>query len=515
MVRPMRIGFRRLYSRYAVIRDHALSVTVCVAITLIALFLGDFLDLANIVMLFLLAVVLIAWRGGRSPAVMAAFLSVALFDFFFVPPRFSFAVSDFQYVVTFVVMLSVALIIGQLTARLRRQAALASIREQRTGALYEMALQLSGAVTREQTAEIAANLLGRTFNLRAVLLLADREDRLSVIPRGGPVFVPLSAELARLAYDEGKPSTFDRISYFPLRAPMRTRGVLVVAPDDATATVHENQRQLLETVASLLAIVIERVHYVEVAHEALLNVESERLRNSLLSALSHDLRTPLTALIGLADSLTITKPVLSPPQRETAALIRDQALRMSHFVHNILDMARLQSGAVQLRKEWQPLEEVVGSSLKSVETYLGERVVKTALPADLPLLEFDAVLIERVLFNLLDNAAKYSPASGEILIAARRRGAFVEVSVADQGPGLVPGSETSVFDKFMRGNPQSNIPGVGLGLAISRAIVEAHGGRIWATNRAGGGAEFVFALPVGNPPAIDAAFVEGIERETP
>lgn len=497
------------------VRRYALALIVCAAVTLLAFSIRGWFELTNIVMLFLLGVGLVAWGCGRGPAVMAAFLSVALFDFFFVPPHFSFSVSDAQYLVTFAVMLSVALIIGQLTAQLRRVAVLASNREQRTRALYEMARKLSGAVTREQTADIAARFLEESLGMRIALLLADRKDALNLAPKTGLMSDDFSADLARAIYDGADPSVFDRIAYLPLRAPMRMRGVMVATPCLENDEEYTSHRRLLETVASMIAIVVERIHYVEVAGEALLTIESERLRNTILSALSHDLRTPLTALVGLADTLTVAKPPLPQPQQRMAETIRDQSLRMSNLVHNLLDMARLNAGTVKLRKEWQPLEEVVGSSLKSVEMILHGRTVTTHLPADLPLLELDAVLIERVLVNLLDNAAKYSSATGEIAIGAHRAGEFVEVSVADEGSGLSPGAEMRIFEKFVRGDSESGTPGVGLGLAICRAVVETHGGTIRAKNRASRGAEFIFTLPIGNPPRIDEAVIERFERSNP
>jgi two-component system sensor histidine kinase KdpD len=234
-----------------------------------------------------------------------------------------------------------------------------------------------------------------------------------------------------------------------------------------------------------------------------MQVVSERLRSSILSALSHDVRTPLTALVGLADSLALAKPVLPQAQRESAEAIRDQALQLSGMVGNLLDMARLNAGGVKFRKEWQPLEEVVGSSIKLLGKALARHVVSVRLPADLPLLEFDAVLIERVLCNLLENAAKYSPPGTSIVVSARQLGGLVEISVCDRGPGIAPGQDADIFAMFVRGRRESAQPGVGLGLAICRAIVEAHGGSIVAAGAAGGGACFSFTLPVGTPPTVE------------
>ncbi len=271
-------------------------------------------------------------------------------------------------------------------------------------------------------------------------------------------------------------------------------------PSPRDLLVPEQKRQL-DTFAALAAIALERVHYVEVAQKALLRMESERLRNSLLSALSHDLRTPLASLVGLAESLALTRPPLSGAQQESAQAIADEARRMSALVNNLLEMARIESGEVKLRRQWQPFEEVVGSALKSAQAALARHPVTVSVPSTLPLIEFDATLIERVLYNLLENAAKYTPAGTPITIAAEISAGNLVVTVSDAGPGIPHGQEELIFEKFTRGSRESTAPGVGLGLAISRAIVDAHRGIIRAANNPAGGASFSFTLPLGNPPA--------------
>ena len=488
-------------------RNYSLAFVACAVTTAVAAPLSEYFDLANIVMLFLLTVLLVAVRLGRGPAVVAAFLSVALFDFFFVPPQLSFAVNDVQYLLTFAVMLAVALITGQLTAGLRQQAELASIKEQRTRALYEMARELAGALTTGQVAEISRRFLHDVVHAQAALLLPDKNGQLRAAEDDNDARSRwIEPRMALIAFENTACTDLDAprpVGYFPLKAPTRVRGVLAVAsPGEDTALLHEH-RELLETVASLIAIAVERLHYVEVANSAQVQMVSERLRSSILSALSHDLRTPLTALVGLADSLTVAKPPLPDQPRETAEAIRDQAIRLSGMVGNLLDMARLNAGDVKLRKEWQLLEEVIGSSIKLLERSLVDHPVSVHLPPELPLLEFDAVLIERVFCNLLENAAKYSPAGSPIGISARRLDAAVEVAVCDQGPGISAGQGPDIFEMFVRGARESAKPGVGLGLAICRAIIEAHGGSISAGNQAGSGACFVFTLPTGSPPVIE------------
>lgn len=490
-------------------KGYAWALIFCAIITAAARPLIGYLDLANIVMLFLLGVLLIGVKFGRGPAVLAAFLSVALFDFFFVPPQLSFTVNDAQYLVTFAVMLAVALITGQLTAGLRQQADAASLKEQRTHALYEMARDIAGALTIEQTAEIVRRFLFGAFSLEVALLLPNEEGELRTVAglRGD---FQIDHRLALLAFDQGEPVEDFMLSgygygagYFPLKAPMRVRGVIVFIPNSQNPQAIKEQKPLLATISLLVGIVIERLHYADVAQTTQVQIVSERLRSSILSALSHDLRTPLTALVGLADSLTLAKPPLEAAALETAEAIREQALRLSGLVGNLLDMARLHAGRVTLRKEWQLLEEVVGASIQLLGRSLANHQIRVALAKDLPLVEFDAVLVERVLCNLLENAAKYAPPGSMIEIAGEMKDGFVEVSVCDHGPGFPPDRQGAMFEMFVRGDAESATPGVGLGLAICRAIVEAHGGTITAVNRPEGGACVVFTLPSGTPPTVD------------
>jgi two-component system sensor histidine kinase KdpD len=301
------------------------------------------------------------------------------------------------------------------------------------------------------------------------------------------------------------------VLYLPLQAPMRTRGVLAVQPSNPRWLLVPEQRRQVEVFAALAAVALERVHYVDIAQKALVHMESERLRNSLLAAVSHDLRTPLTALVGLADTLSILKPSLSDAHREVAQAIRAQATRVSAMVNNLLDMARIEAGAVKLNLQWQPLEEIVGAAIAANKQVLHAHVVRVSDMQQLPLVAFDAMLLERVLSNLLENAAKYTPPGSVITIDAQVRDRDIEIGVSDNGPGFAAGSEEAIFEKFTRGEKESPTPGVGLGLAVSKAIVEAHHGRIWAERPAGGGARFVFTLPRGEPPVVDLETAEAHE----
>ena len=496
---------------------YAWSALICGAATLAAAPLTPLLSGANLVMVFLLAVVGVAVRFGRGPAVLAALLTVGMFDFFYVPPRLSFSVSDGQYLLTFAVMLVVALVIGQLTAGLKFQARVARLREERVRAMYAMSRDLSGALLPEQIAEIGARFMKSEFGAPAALMVPDAQDRLhgALQSPGQPEGMDVGVAQWAFDHDEAAGHGTDTLAaapvlYVPLKAPMRMRGVLAVGTAHPGRLAGPEQRRLLETCASLLAISLERVHYVDIAQTVTVQMESERLRNSLLAAISHDLRTPLSALVGMADSLTMAALPAGSNELETARRIKEAALRMNSLVSNLLDMARLQAGPVQLNRQWQPLEEVVGTALNAMASVLAQRPVKVALAHDLPLVHIDAVLFERVLCNLLENAAKYTPAGSPVDIRAQSAAERVLIVVEDRGAGLPKGKEAAIFDMFERGRKESSTPGVGLGLAICRAIVEAHGGRIRGETRPEGGARFTIELPRGVPPSV-----EGLEPPEP
>jgi two-component system, OmpR family, sensor histidine kinase KdpD len=490
-------------------RRYALAAAVCAATTLLTHLLVPYFDLANIVMVFLLSVVGVAVWQGRGPAVLAAFVNVAAFDFFFVAPRLSFAVSDVQYLLTFAVMLVVGLITGQLTAGLRFQARVATHREARSRALFEAARDLSNMLTIEQAIEVAQAGIAREFRAEVAIYVLDMNDRLQP-PRTDAGGLDLGTAQWALDHNQDAGLGTDTLAgstwlYLPLKATMRSRGVLAVRPQEPRFLLVPEQRQQLETFAALTAMALERVHYIDVAQGATVQMESERLRNSLLAALSHDLRTPLAALVGTAEMLAASQPALSTRQHEMAASLRERSLRMADMVTNLLDMARIQSGEIRLRVEWQSLEEIIGGALKSVRGMLGERTVSVRIGPEVQLVECDAVLIERVLANLLENAGKYTPSPTPVEIVVRAFDEEVQVSVRDHGPGVPAGREEAIFEKFTRGNAESATPGVGLGLAICRAIVEAHRGRIWVAPTDPQGATFTFSLPRGTPPSVDPA----------
>ncbi|SFV11688.1 DUF4118 domain-containing protein [Pseudoduganella namucuonensis] len=481
---------------------HAWAFAACALTTALALPLRGSLVAANLILLYLLAVVFVTVRFGRAPGVFASVLAVLAFDVFLVPPYLSLSVADPQYLLTFAMMLAVSLIISHLTASLRFQARVALQREARANALFELSRELSGALSNEEIRDIGVRRLNATFQARAHILFPDEQGRLA--PAGLPDAMMMIAKTVHerevvTGYEEGAALSAG-VRYLPLRAPMRTRGVLVLAPANPGRDLSPGQERLLQTCATQIALAIERVHYVDVARDATLAIESERLRNSLLSAISHDIRTPLTTIVGLSSTLAEGRALPPETSRELVLAIHDAARRMHALVTNLLDMARLQAGAVKLNRQWQLLEEAVGGALAECAGALAGHPVRVALPATLPLVEFDAVLLQRVFCNLLDNAAKHGAPGGPVTISARLAGGGVAVAVEDSGPGVPGGMEQAIFAMFARGEAEPASAGAGLGLAICKAIVEAHGGTIHAENRPEGGARFEFTLPLGVPP---------------
>jgi two-component system sensor histidine kinase KdpD len=469
-------------------------------------------QLAEVVMVYLLSVVLVSLRFGYAPSLLAAVLSVLCFDFFFIPPLYTFAVRDLSHVVTFCVMFMVALVISGLTQRVRAQAEAAGQREQRTASLYALSRELGATKQVENIAQIAGRQLFDALGLDSALFLPDPEQRGIVALQAGRHSFEIDEREQRVAkwvWDHERAAGLGtdtlptaRAMYLPLLAARGKVAVLGVRSGDTTRLLSSENRQHLAAFASQIASAIERSELADEAQLAQVRVETEQMRSSLLSSVSHDLRTPLAVMTGAASTL-LEDTVDSATRRELTESILQEALRLNRLVRNLLDMTRLQAGALRVKKEWQPLEEVVGSALNRMEDALSGRAVETDLPPDLPLVPLDAVLIGQVLVNLLENALKYTPSGSPLEIRARQRAGGVEVIVADRGPGIPSGEEQRIFDKFYRVSGGS-AGGVGLGLAICRGIVMAHGGQLFVQNRAGGGAEFRFQLPIeGHAPPLE------------
>ncbi|MBI2457260.1 MAG: sensor histidine kinase KdpD [candidate division NC10 bacterium] len=491
------------------------AVAIAALCTAIAWVMFPFFELSNLIMVYLLGVVGVAARGQTAPSILASILSVATFDFFFVPPYFTFAVADKQYLVTFAVMLAVALVIGGLTVRIRWLAESARQRERRTAALYALSREQAGVREVVHILEVGLRHIQEVFRGQMIVLLPGPGGHLMPQPDLPTQFRMDSKEheVSQWVFQHGQLAGRGTYTlpgaealYLPLVASRGTLGVLGIQTDDPHALEAPEQLHQLEAFTNQIALALERAQLAEEAQQAHLRMETERLRSSLLSSVSHDLRTPLASITGAASSLLETGDGLSgSAHRELLETIHEEAERLSRLVHNLLEMTRLESGSLEVRKDWHPLEEVVGAALGRLAKQVRGRPVTTRLPAELPLVPMDDVLMEQVLINLLDNAIKHTPDGSPIELAAMADGEAVTVEVADIGPGLPTGDEQRIFQKFARGQPATS-RGAGLGLAICQGIVEAHGGRIWAENRPGGGAVFRFTIPLsGRPPEIRAS----------
>jgi two-component system sensor histidine kinase KdpD len=469
----------------------ALGVTI-ISTLLSYLMLGRF-ELANLIMVYLLGVVFIASHFGRGPSLFASFLGVAAFDFFFVPPYFSFSVSDTQYWITFMAMLAVSIIISHLMANVRSQAKVASHRERRALVLYAMSRDMTAGQSEEEILHSAVHHLYSEFSSQNVILFPDSNGRI-IYPRGPALPESLHAadlSIAQWVMDHNEHAGLGTHTlpgaeavYFPLNIKTSVMGVLVLLPNNLRRVFLPEQQKLLETFIGQIAQAIMRVRLTEQARTAQVEMAAEHLRNSLLSSISHDLRTPLTSIVSSASTLVKEDQALQPEDKlEHCRAIYDEGLRMSSLVNNILDMARLDAGAMQLNKQDTALEDIIDTVLTRLQKRLAGRQVIVKLPPGMPMLYADALLIEQVLSNLLENVLRYTPERSPIEISAKTTETTEDISVADQGPGIPVGLEDKLFEKFYRVHPGVAQGGVGLGLSICKAIVTAHGGSIYAQNK--------------------------------
>jgi two-component system, OmpR family, sensor histidine kinase KdpD len=466
-------------------------------------------ELSNLVMVYLLGVTVAGLRLGRAPALLTATLNVIAFDFFFVPPRYSLAISDAQYLVTFAVMLTIALVIANLMSSVRQQTRVSGARERRTALLYAMSRELVATRGIESLARVAVSHVAEVFQCQAVVLLPNRDGKLTY-PQDAPLEKSLrGADLAvaQWVLDNGRQAGLGTDTlpaapalYVPLREADKPLGVLAVLPANQRRILLPEQRHLLETFAGQIGLALERAQLAETAEGARLNSERESLRNTLLASISHDLRTPLSVIAGAGSALAQHGSTLDEATRVSLARsVETKAREMSELVSNVLDLMRFESGHIVLRRDWQTLDDLVGAALTNMESKLGEHTVELRIPADLPPLHVDATLIVQVFSNLFDNIAKYTPPGTRFYVSAMEDGMYIRILVEDEGPGLPVGDPERLFDKFQRGSDEGSVVGVGLGLAICQAIIHAHGGEIEAKRREGGGARFEFTLPAEEP----------------
>jgi two-component system, OmpR family, sensor histidine kinase KdpD len=483
------------------------GVGLVVAATVIGELLRPLFTPVNLVMIYLLAVVVASIYLGRGPSILVAILSVLAFDLFFVEPRLTLAVSDPLEVFTFVVLLIVGLVITSLAARVREQGEAAARRAAQTAALYALSRDLAVALNLDTIVEVVVDDVSETFGRQAAVLLPDGEAL--KLSGASPGFVLEEGELdvAQWAYQMGKESgrgtetsPGTRSRFLPLSTASGTVGVLAVQPYAPGNPLSEEQRQFLDTFASQAALAITRARLAERAGEAEMLQATERLQTALLNSISHDLRTPLVSIVGALSSLQEDGEGLDLAYRRSLVdNAREEAERLNRLVGNLLDMTRIEAGALKLVCEPCDVQDLVGAAMERLRERIADRPVLLDIPSDLPLVPMDFVLMEQVLVNLMDNALKYSPASLPIELRAWVEGSEVRADLADNATPIPASDLVRVFDKFYRVHYPKQVSGTGLGLSICKGIVEAHGGRIWAEHRPGGGNVLRIALPLEQP----------------
>jgi two-component system sensor histidine kinase KdpD len=462
-------------------------------------------NISLVLPVYLAAVAFIAHYWGQGLAVLASVMSALLYSFLLETPRFNRVDAHWPNLLFFLAMLFAAQAVVGLLHRLRHQAREVQRRDVHTASLYLLGRALGRCRTPEEVAGAAAEHIRRVFKGEAHLLFPEGATW-RALPFPCPVLdlPPPEELLPRLDVGERlgdplEPLPLGKAYCLSLMGTDRSEGVLQVLPRESIGLPPDTW-ELLKAFAVQIALSLERLRWLEEARKAQLENETERMRSTLLGAIGHDLRTPLAAIHGAAGSLLLPGDLSPSTQRDLLTMIQDESERLAHLLGNLLDLTRLESGAIQVQKEWQPLEEVVGSALGRLERRQGALPIRVELPEALPLVPLDAALIEQVLVNLLTNAQRHAPGQ-EMDLRAWDEPGWVHLEVADRGPGIPAGFQDRIFDKFFR-LPGAGEGGVGLGLAICRAIVLAHGGRIHAENRPGGGSSFRLALPLdGTPPA--------------
>ncbi|MDX3807645.1 DUF4118 domain-containing protein [Bosea thiooxidans] len=486
-----------------------LGMLVSVAVALgVAELLSQVMDLRNIALVFLMSVLISAVTGGFWPALVASVLSALALNFFFIPPLYTLTISDPENVVALGFFLLVALIASNLTARVQRQADAARQRARTTEDLYLFSKKLAGTGTLDDVLWATAFQIASMLHVRVVILMP--EDGTLAVRAGYPpddTLVDADIAAARWAWEHDRPAGrgADTLPgakrlYLPLRTGRTAVGVVGLDDDREGPLLTPGQQRLLDALADQAAVAIERIQLVADVDRAKLAAEADRLRSALLTSISHDLKTPLASIMGAAGTLRDYRSALPEDDRTAlVATVIDESERLSRFIANLLDMTKIESGAMEPNAAPIDVAEVVGSALRRAAKITAGHHLETELPGDLPMLRLDPVLFEQVLFNLIDNAAKYAPAGSAIAIRARQDDGVVVIEVMDEGPGLPPIDLERVFDSFYRVRKGDQVrAGTGLGLAICRGFVEAMGGTIEAGNRRDRtGAVFTIRMPIG------------------
>jgi two-component system sensor histidine kinase KdpD len=485
--------------------SYLLSLALVCGASGLGYLIGNSISPTNLVMVYLLTVVVSAIYFGRGPSILAAVISVLAFDFFFVPPRYTFSVSEAEYLLTFIGLLLVGTVISYLTVQVREQADAAQAREVQSTALYELGRDLTAIIGLDDIAQTMITHISQTFDRDTAIFLPENDGQLKVRASSpGLSIADNELAVADWSFEHGQvagrgSNTLPDASmrYQPLRTARGIVGVLGLKPADSSHYLTPDQRRTLDAFANQAAIAIERTRLVDQARQNEILEITDKLQSALLNSISHDLRTPLVSITGALSSLADDSMNLNATTRrsliETA---RGEADRLNRLVGNLLEMTRLEAGAVRVQLELCDVQDVIGSALEQLEKRKVDHPINVNIPSELPFISMDFVLISHVLVNVIDNALKYSSPHSPIEVEAKLASGYLYIDVADRGIGIPKEDLSRIFDKFYRVQRPDNITGTGLGLSISKGIIEAHGGFIAAENRSGGGTVITIALPV-------------------
>lgn len=479
------------------------SFILVVLASLAGQFFRNFFAATNLVMFYLLVVVISAVWLGRGPSILATILGVAAFNFLFVEPYYTFAVSDTQYLLTFAVLFIVGLMLSALVERARRQTEIVRLRERRTSALYDLSRDLSKAVNTDEILKAVVKHTGQTFDCRTAILLKEKSSLSEKLVDAEFPSDEREKAVAAWVYQNGQEAGCHTdtlpaaaATYFPLKTNQGILGVLGINLKDKNRKITIDDRNLLESFVTQTSLAIERVYLVEEYRQMQIMREKEIMQSALFDSISHDLKTPLVSIKGSLSDMLENENLDERSKRAYLENSYEETVRMNRLINNLLDMARLEAGAVKLSFKAYEIRDLIGTAIKEFEEALKDRKVTIKISQDLPNVPMDFVLMVKVLTNLIDNAIKYAPFNLPIDIEAGVAGDQVEIKVLDRGLGIPPEDLEQIFDKFYRVKRPENFEGTGLGLSICKRIVEAHKGRIWAENRSGGGSIVTIALPL-------------------
>jgi two-component system sensor histidine kinase KdpD len=485
-------------------RQYIYSILLVLAATGLCALIAPYISPTNLIVIYLLSTVITAVFLGQGPAILSSVLSVFAFDYFFVPPQLTLAVSDTEYILTFLGLLVVSLVISYLTAQVREQANAAQWREAQTTVLYDLGRDLTAAIGLEAVAKTIIAHISQVFSREVAIFLPDGKELKLYMASQGLQVAKNELAVATWVFEHGEPAGRGTdtlpdatMHYQPLKTNRGVIGILGYKPAGSSASLRPEQRRILEAFNYQVALAIEGAQVLEQARQAELLEATEKLQTALLNSISHDLRTPLVSITGALSSLEETGPALDEEVKKSLIeTAREEAERLNRLVGNLLDITRLEAGALQLHRQVCDIQELVGSALDQVGNPLKNRQVNVQIPSKVPLVSLDFVLFSRVLVNIIDNALKYSPPDKPIDIQVQVNKHDLEISIADRGEGIPSEDLQRIFDKFYRVQRPDNVSGTGLGLSICKGIVEAHGGSIHAENRRGGGTIFTINVPL-------------------